>query len=73
MADLVHEVMELEPEQIEDSPNLGSRWRSEFIQGIGKRGEEFIIIDINRIFTSDELALVRETAESPVMEKAANA
>jgi purine-binding chemotaxis protein CheW len=73
MADSVHEVVELEPNQIEDPPSLGSRWRSEFIQGIGKRGEEFIIIiDINRIFTSDELALVQETEEKPAVGKAAN-
>ncbi|CAN2041040.1 purine-binding chemotaxis protein CheW [Candidatus Magnetomoraceae bacterium gMMP-15] len=59
MADSVHEVMELEPTQIEHAPRIGTRWRTEFIKGIGKRDEQFIIIlDIDRVFSSEELALV---------------
>ena len=62
MADSVHEVLELEPGQIQDPPRLGTRWRSEFIRGMGKRKDEFvIIIDIDRVFSTDELALVQET------------
>ncbi len=64
MADSVHEVMELEPDQIEEPPKIGARWRTEFIKGIGKRDDQFIIIlDIDRVFSSDELALVDATAE----------
>jgi purine-binding chemotaxis protein CheW len=62
MADSVHEVIELDPERIEEPPKIGSRWRTEFIKGIGKRDEEFIIIlDIDRVFSTDELALVEAT------------
>ncbi len=61
MADSVHEVLELEPGQIQDPPKLGTRWRSEFIRGMGKRKDEFvIIIDIDRVFSGDELAFVQE-------------
>ncbi|OQX14466.1 MAG: chemotaxis protein CheW [Desulfobacteraceae bacterium IS3] len=61
IADSVHEVMELEPDHIEKPPRIGSRWRTEFIKGIGKRDEQFIIIlDIDRVFSSDELAIVEE-------------
>jgi purine-binding chemotaxis protein CheW len=61
MADSVHEVLELEPSQIQDPPKFGTRWRSEFIRGMGKRGEEFVtIVDIDRVFSSDELALSQE-------------
>ncbi len=64
LADSVHEVMELEPEQIEPSPRIGTRWRTEFIRGIGKRNDQFIIIlNIDRIFSSDELAVI--TGEEP--------
>jgi purine-binding chemotaxis protein CheW len=67
MADSVHEVIELEAEQIEAPPRIGSRWRTEFIKGIGKRGEQFIIIlDIDRVFSSDELALVEASSEAEV-------
>jgi purine-binding chemotaxis protein CheW len=65
MADSVHEVMELEEGQIEEPPRIGSRWRTEFIKGIGKRNDEFIIIlDIDRVFSSDELTLLEATTEA---------
>jgi purine-binding chemotaxis protein CheW len=61
LADSVHEVMDLEPANIEKPPKIGSRWRSEFIRGIGKQEDQFIIIlDIDRIFSTDELAIVEE-------------
>jgi purine-binding chemotaxis protein CheW len=70
MADSVHEVLELEPGQIQDPPRLGSRWRSEFIRGMGKRNDEFVIImDIDRIFSTDELAVVQESSHPGEMEE----
>jgi len=55
IADSVHEVIELEPGQINPPPHIAMRWRTELIQGMGKRGDEFIIIlDINRVFASAE-------------------
>jgi len=63
MADSVHEVIELEPGNINPPPKIAMRWRTEFIQGMGKRGEEFIIIlDFNSVFSTDEMTLVRELA-----------
>ncbi len=39
------------------------RWRTELIQGMGKQGDQFIIIlDINRVFTSADLALQEAAA-----------
>jgi purine-binding chemotaxis protein CheW len=65
LADSVHEVIELEPNQINEPPRIGLRWKTELIQGIGKRGDQFIIIlDIARVFTTDEVALI-ETANAP--------
>jgi purine-binding chemotaxis protein CheW len=59
IADSVHEVIELEPSQIEPPPSLAMRWRTDLILGMGRRGDEFIIIlDIGAVFSSDELALV---------------
>ena len=71
LADSVHEVIDLAPEQIEAPPRIGTRWRTEFINGIGKRDDEFIIIlNIDRIFSSDELALVEMSGEDVILEKA---
>ncbi len=59
IADSVHEVIELEPGQINPPPRIAMRWRTELIQGMGRRGEEFIIIlDIKAVFSSNELALI---------------
>lgn len=66
LADSVHEVIELEPGQINPPPAIAMRWRSEFIQGMGRRGDQFIIVlDINAVFTKAEVARV-ETATNPV-------
>lgn len=61
MADAVQEVMDLEPDQIEPPPRIGTKLNTEFIKGMGKHNEQFIIIlDIDKVFTSGELELVQE-------------
>ncbi len=60
LADSVQEVMDMDPEQIEPAPKIGTRWRTEFIKGIGKHNDDFIIIlDIDRIFSEDEILMVQ--------------
>ncbi len=60
VADSVNDVLELEPDQIEDPPEIGSRWRSDFIKGIGKHDEQFVIIlDVDKVFSTDELAVAQ--------------
>ncbi|NLW35112.1 MAG: chemotaxis protein CheW, partial [Syntrophorhabdus aromaticivorans] len=61
LADSVQEVIELEPAQIEPPPKIGTRLKTEFIKGIGKRENEFImILDIDKVFSMDELDMVTE-------------
>ena len=63
IADSVHEVIELGPGSIDPPPRIAMRWRTDFIQGMGKRGDEFIImLDVNAVFSSEELAVVTEVA-----------
>jgi purine-binding chemotaxis protein CheW len=58
VADSVHEVIELDPANIHPAPRIAMRWRTDFIQGMGKRGDDFIIIlDVNAVFSSEEAAL----------------
>jgi purine-binding chemotaxis protein CheW len=72
LADSVHEVIELDPAQIEAPPKIGMRWKSEFIKGIGKRNDAFIIIlDIDRVFSAEEMALVGATSGSAPKESSA--
>jgi purine-binding chemotaxis protein CheW len=57
LADSVQEVIDLEPDQIEPPPRIGTRLDTRFIKGMGKRDSEFIIIlDIDKVFSVDELA-----------------
>jgi purine-binding chemotaxis protein CheW len=59
IADSVHEVIDLEPGDINPPPRIAMRWRTEFILGMGKRGEDFVIIlDVNSVFSSEDLAIV---------------
>ena len=70
LADSVQEVIELEPDQIEPSPSIGKRIRTEFIKGMGKQDTQFIIIlDIDRVFTTEELSIVQEAGEKLSEEK----
>lgn len=59
LADSVREVFDLDAGQIEPPPRIGTSLNTEFIRGMGKHDEQFIIIlDIDRVFSADELALV---------------
>ena len=68
LADSVHEVKDLDQSRIEAPPKLGARWRSEFIKGIGKSDDQFImILDIDRVFSSDELAFIGEVESASAL------
>ena len=57
MADSVKEVMNLEPDQIDPAPKIGAKLRTDFIRGMGKQGDHFIIIlDTDKVFSEEELA-----------------
>ena len=60
LADSVEEVIDLEPDQIQPAPRIGTQIRTDFIKGMGKRDAQFImILDIDRVFSAEELSAVR--------------
>ncbi|MBF0155062.1 MAG: chemotaxis protein CheW [Magnetococcales bacterium] len=62
LADSVKEVMELEHSKIEPPPKIGTKLRSDFLKGMGKHNDQFImILDINRIFSTEELSNMQQT------------
>jgi purine-binding chemotaxis protein CheW len=62
LADSVEEVIDLEPEHIQPAPKMGTQIRTEFIKGMGTRDAQFImILDIDRVFSAEELSAVRAT------------
>ena len=67
MVDAVSEVFETASDKINPSPSLGNKYRSEFIKGIIKADEAFIILlDVDKVFSLDEAVMVREA--TPQME-----
>lgn len=66
MADSVQEVLDLDPDQIEPPPHIGTHLKSDFILGMGKQGEQFVmLLDIEKVFSGQELAqaaIITETA-----------
>ena len=60
LADSVEEVIDLEPESIQLPPRIGTKIRTDFIKGMGKRDAQLImILDIDRVFSADELSAIR--------------
>lgn len=75
LADSVREVIELDQEQIGPAPKIGTRLRTEFIKGMGRRNEEFIIIlDVDQVFSATELEAVQTVEQDiPMKDAVANA
>ena len=68
LADSVQEVIELEPGSIEPPPRMGTRVNLDFIRGMGKRDDKFLILlDLDRVLTEEELRTVtaEEQAHAP--------
>lgn len=61
LADSVEEVVEMEPDQIQPVPSLGTSIRADFIRGMGRRDSEFVmILDIDRVFAGGELEMLKQ-------------
>jgi len=69
VVDAVSEVIEIPSEEIEPPPSFGSRLRAEFISGMGKVKDKFVIIlDVNKVLSVDELAMLTNVDVSRVTE-----
>lgn len=65
LVDKVLDVSEIAEEAIEPPPTFGTGIRTDFIYGMGKRDESFVVIlDVSRVFSLDEIALDKVRAVS---------
>jgi purine-binding chemotaxis protein CheW len=65
LVDTVQEVLEIGSDQIKPSPSIGSKYKSEFIQGMVKIEEQFLmLLNIDRVFSTEELSLLQEPVNS---------
>lgn len=61
LADSVQEVFDIDAGQIEPPPKIGTKLEIDFIKGMGKRDDNFIIIlNIDKVFSAEEIALVTQ-------------
>jgi purine-binding chemotaxis protein CheW len=68
LADSVQEVLTMEPDQIVPPPKIGTRLNTEFIKGMGKKNDEFvIIIDIDKVFSLDEMAVLQGSEDDSAL------
>lgn len=65
LVDAVNEVVDITPESIEEPPSFGSKIRLDFIQGLGKIENKFVIIlKVNQILELSELQTIQETSSN---------
>lgn len=61
LVDSVLDVLELVGDKILPPPTVGIKYRPEFIVGIGKVNEDFImILNIDKVFSTDELTILKQ-------------
>lgn len=71
MADSVQEVLDLTMDQIEPPPKFGTRLDTEFLEGMGKVNEEFImLLDINKVFSKEDISMMGEVDNAALAESA---
>ncbi|MBN1647519.1 MAG: chemotaxis protein CheW [Spirochaetales bacterium] len=58
LVDKVLEVYSFLPEDIEEKPSMGMNMKMEYIQGVGKKGDQFIVLlSIDTLLSLDELTV----------------
>jgi purine-binding chemotaxis protein CheW len=69
IVDAVSEVLEIQAGQIEPAPAFGARIRTDFIHGMGKVDGKFVIIlNVNKVLSLDDLALLGQMAGQESMD-----
>lgn len=63
VADRVFEVVPFRHDQIEKAPDIGTRWRSDYIRGVVRRDTGFVvIIDLARLLSASDTAIFSSAA-----------
>ena len=64
LVDSVQAVLEIENNQIQPPPSIGSKYKSDFIYGMAKVNDKFImLLDMEKVFNSEEFVTVKENVE----------
>jgi purine-binding chemotaxis protein CheW len=65
MVDAVSEVLEIGVKDIEPPPSFGAKIRADFIAGMGKVNQKFVIIlQIDKVLSVDEMAMLADVSQT---------
>ncbi|KAB1441076.1 chemotaxis protein CheW [Pseudodesulfovibrio senegalensis] len=65
LVDSVREVVEMPDREIEAAPKMGSAINADYIKGMGRQGDNFVIIvDVDSVFSKKELQVASEVSGS---------
>ena len=69
LADAVNQVIELAHAEIEPPPSFGAPVRADFLRGLGRFGDGFVLVlDTDRVLSTEELSGVSAIPEAPIGE-----
>lgn len=64
LVDSVQAVLEIDESQIMPAPSIGSKYKSEFIEGVTSLDDKFImILNMDSVFSGDELTNMQDTTK----------
>ncbi len=66
MADSVRQVIDLRPQDIEESPSFGTRIKVDYLLGMARSGKKFcLLLDTEKVLSTDELLELPDSVEQP--------
>jgi purine-binding chemotaxis protein CheW len=64
LADAVDQVLEIKDSDIEETPSVGTKYKTEFVKGIFKLSDGFImLINIDLVFNTEDVLLVESSVK----------
>ncbi len=67
MVDSVSEVFEIEESHIQPSPSIGTKYNADFIQGMIKEKDQFMmLLNIDKVFSSSDIESILDVQEASV-------
>lgn len=67
IVDQVLEVLELEEKNIEPAPSLGANYKAEFITGMARANDDFVmLLNMAKIFSLDEMSMLQSENKTDV-------
>jgi len=65
VVDAVQEVMEIDSETVQAVPSMGTKYKTEFISGMLKIGEAFVmLVNVDLVFTTSEVSILENASHT---------